>query len=220
MAVEEKKVLDALELKFKGKSISKDFKKAIAKKWAAKIDNDTDIDGYIEDREDVVLEAASEGDRRATEASKKSKAEIVKTVTGEETTTEEEPTTEIGKLMKMVEGLQKTVQTMQQADTSKTLTERFNSDPRLKGIDPKLLKGRVPATEAELEAAITEAAEDLKDFIKTEDQQNGGVKVGFKTDRPGFGGKQENQQQQNAKVPDAVKAFTATVNKSSQVSKT
>jgi len=74
MAVEKGLVLTAIEAKFKGKSLSKTFKENLATKWAAKIDNDTDIDDYVSDREEIILEAEREANSRVTEAVKKATA--------------------------------------------------------------------------------------------------------------------------------------------------
>lgn len=231
MAVESKKVLDYLNSKFKGKSITKDFKTALAEKLASKIDNDTDIESYIDDREDFILEASNEGDRRATAAAKKTTTETVKKITGVETPAEEEPVDDMGKLMKMVTSLTETVGKLQSEKTANTLQERFSKDERLKGIDPKLLKGRVPKTEEELEAAIAEAAEDLKDFIKTESEQQQQqqpnrtlqTRIGG-----GFGDKPVHQTsikvntpaEKAKEVPAEITAFTDKLNKSTAVKTT
>lgn len=172
MPVEKDKVLAAIELKFKGKSITKTFKDNLATKWAAKIDNDTDIDGYIEDREDVILEAVSEADRRATDAVKKVKAEI-------EPKPEPKPndppadvelpadTPEYVKmLMKQNKEISERLNGFETAQQQKSIAERFKTDERLKGIPEFLLKRAIPVKEEDFETAVTELATEYSDFAK------------------------------------------------------
>lgn len=219
MAVEEKKVSDAIELKFKGKSITKDFKKNLAKSWAAKIDNDADIDAYINDREDIVLEASAEGDRRATAAIKKPNDPTKPT---KETLTVEVDEDELKDapdwakaLIKSNKALNEKVAAFENKSTQQTLAERFQSDERLKNIPKQLLKGRFPKTDEEFEAAIEEATTDLKDFAKAEGNE-GGNKAGFGNDKPRFSGKAGAQAADKLKPEtqqaiDKVKAYTATL---------
>lgn len=217
MAVEEKKVLDAIELKFKGKSVTKDFKKNLAKSWAAKIDNDADIDAYINDREDVVLEASAEGDRRATAATKKP-AEGTTTKAAEKATVEidDEELKDAPAWAKALIAANKTltdkVSDFESRQSQQTIATRFQNDERLKGIDAKLLKGRYPKTDEEFEAAVEEAAEDLKDF-KTDASQGAGSNRS--SDKPQFkglngsgAGKQEAQKPEVADALKHVKAYT------------
>jgi hypothetical protein len=221
MAVDVKKVSDAIELKFKGKSLSKDFKKALATKWAEKIDNDADIDTYINDREDIILETANEGDRRVTAALKK--AETTKGKEKDDVIVEEEdedlkdapPWAKA--LVKQNKELAGKVQAFETEKSQQTIAQRFSSDPRLKGIDPKLYKGRVPKTEEEFEERVLEIAEDLKDFVKEE--VAGGNNPGgsaFGKDKPNFGGganKDLNTQPTQAQKAaiEKVKEFTNTL---------
>lgn len=225
MAVELKKVLDAIELKFKGKSITKDFKKALATKWADKIDNDTDIDKFIEDREDVILEASAEGDRRATAAGKAGKEEVIKKVTGKEPEIiEDEPTDDMGKLMKMVTGLVTEISTLKAEKTTASLADKFTNDERLKGISPTLLKKWAPTSaisDEDLDALIEQTAVELKDFVKVEKQD---------AKATGFGGKQSFERPGSLtngvvvstdvkEVPDAVKNLIAKTNEQAKAGK-
>lgn len=172
MPVEKDKVLAAIELKFKGKSITKTFKDNLATKWAAKIDNDTDIDGYIEDREDVILEAVSEADRRATDAVKKVKAETEPPKKEEIKKEDEEidlpaDTPEYVKmLMKQNKEISERLNGFETAQQQKSITERFKTDERLKGIPEFVFKGRIPAKEEDFETAVTELATEYSDFAK------------------------------------------------------
>ena len=169
MAVEEGLVLVAINKKFEGKSLSKTFKENLAKKWAVKIDNETDIDAYVDDREDVVLEASTEADRRATEAVKKITPPKVEKKEGE-TIIEEKvelpsDTPEWAKaLIKQNETLTAKINGFETQQTQKTLTERFKSHPELKGIPEFMFKGRIPSTEEEFDNAVSELKTDYSGF--------------------------------------------------------
>lgn len=221
MAIDKGKVLPKLLVKYKGKSVSKNFLEKTAEKYAAKIADEADdsaIDEFINDRDDIIQEAISEGDRRVTEAV--NKAKTTKTT---ETQTEDKGDEFPADMPEWAKQLAKGITTLSGEVTSmktegvkKSLTERFQSDERLKGIDPKLLKGRVPTKEDDYEAFVTEAADDLKEFVK--DAGAGGVNTSvgkFGKDKPNFANKGGNQQQQqNANVTaaiDNVKKFTATL---------
>lgn len=164
MAVERDKVLAAIELRYKGKSMSKTFKENLAAKYAAKIDNDTEIDSYIEDREDIVLEAISEADRRATDAAKKNNAPPKDdNEPPKQSANDDAPAwfkTYAENQKKEMEALSGKVATFETAQTAKTLEQRFKSDERLKGVPEVMFKGRIPKTEEEFESAVTELASD------------------------------------------------------------
>ena len=68
------KVLAALGLKYKGKSLSKTFLESIATVIAAGITEENDIEGKITELDALINETANEGNRRATEAALKAKA--------------------------------------------------------------------------------------------------------------------------------------------------
>jgi hypothetical protein len=168
MAVEKAKVLVAIELKFKGKSISKIIKENLAEKWAVKIDNETDIDDYINDREDVVLEASTEADRRATEAVKKltpSKTPIEGAPIVKEVIDETEGMTPFEKMMLQKFGaLETKITGFETQQSQKTLSERFKSSPEWKGVPEFMFKGRIPTTEEEFASAVSELKTDYTAF--------------------------------------------------------
>jgi len=171
MAVEKDKVLAAIELKFKGKSITKTFKENIAAKWAAKIDNDTEIDTYIEDREDVILEAVSEADRRATDAVKKATEKKTELNPEPEPVDEFKDAPEWFKAYtkaneKRLEEIAGEVTGFKTAQQTKSIEERFKSDERLKDIPAFMFKGRTPKTEEEYETYATDLAADFTNFAK------------------------------------------------------
>lgn len=231
MAIEKGKVLAKLLVKYKGKSVTKNFLERLADKYAAKLPDDADdtaIDDYINDRDDLVQETISETDRRVTDAvnraTKKPNEQQQQQQPGKETEQPDDNAPDWAKsLIKTVTSLSEKVDGFQSERTQQTLSQRFHADERLKGIDPKLLKGRVPTKEEDFEAFVTEAADDLKEFKK--DEATGGqqdAKPRFGHDKPNFSGKQPNQGvQQNAAQKQAienVKAFTKTLPGSKQQS--
>src|SRR5690606_25812043 len=142
MAVEKGKVLAAIETKFKGKSLTKNFKENIAAKWAEKIEKDDDIDGYIEDREDLILEASAEADRRAVAAAKKAKEEAAEAVNPEKK--DEKKPTEVKvddstpewakALIEQNKALSDKINAFEQAGKAKAIEDKFISDERLKHV--------------------------------------------------------------------------------------
>jgi len=167
MAVQEGLVLTAINKKFEGKSISKTFKENLAKKWAVKIDNETDIDDYINDREDVVLEASTEADRRATEAVKKLtplKTEVKTEDKVDEIKVADDAPEWAKALIQQNKNLEAKISGFETQQSQKTLTERFKSNPELKGIPEFMFKGRIPTTEEEFASAVSELKTDYTAF--------------------------------------------------------
>ena len=174
MAVEKGLVLTAIEAKLKGKSLSKNFKDNLATKWAEKIEDEAGIDAYIADREDLLLEASSEADRRAVAAAKKAKEDAEKAKT---TTVEEEDDIELPSdtpdwakaLMKQNQALAQKVQSFESQQKSQTIQERFRKDERvsaLKGLPDHAYNGRIPKTEDEYETAVESFINDWKPFLE------------------------------------------------------
>lgn len=236
MAIDKAKVLATLQLKFKGKSLSKTFLDKTANRYAEKIATDADLDDYINDREDDILAAGEEADRRVTAATKKPKEDDGK---GGKPDAKNEPVIDeddlkdappyIKAMMKQMQGMTDTIKGLQAEKAAETIASRFTSDPRLKGIDPKLYKGRIPKTEAEFEATVEEVAEDLKDFVKAEGQQGSGEsgKPNPITTRLGFGDKPvhvtpqvKTPAEKTKEVPPEIHQFTDNLNKSNAVKTT
>lgn len=166
MAVERAKVLAALDLKFKGKSITKNFKNSIAEKWAAKIETDEDIDAYIDDREDVILEAMRDKDGAVTAAVTKTKAELAASIKGEKTEDEQkeadvDPTMPAWAkaLLDQNKALADKLSGFEQQQAHQTFAERLKSDERTKAIPAAFYKGRPLPTDA---AGFETFAEELK----------------------------------------------------------
>lgn len=175
MAVEKGKVLAAIEAKLKGKSLSKNFKDSLATKWAEKIDTEDDIDSYIDDREDVLLEASSEADRRAVAAAKKAKEEAEKKTAPPVETEEEDDelpsdTPEWAKsLVKQNKALASKLQAFEAQQQQGTIQDRFRKDDRitsLKGIPDHAFSGRIPKTEDEYDSAVESFVNDWKPFLE------------------------------------------------------
>jgi len=164
--VSEGLVLTAINKKFEGKSLTKTFKENLAKKWAVKIDNETEIDSFIEDREDVILEASTEADRRATEAIKKltPKQEIKTEEKVDDVKVADDAPEWAKALIKQNEALNAKISGFETQQTQKTLSERFKTSPELKGVPEFMFKGRIPTTEEEFENAVYELKTDYTAF--------------------------------------------------------
>ncbi|GIZ08370.1 hypothetical protein [Flavobacterium sp. UMI-01] len=203
MAVEKGLVLTAIETKFKGKSLSKTLKDNLATKWAAKIETDADIDEYINDREDIVLEASAEADRRVTEAVKianeknKEGKDLSKK---DDTVILDNDAPEWAKaLLKQNQDLSEKLEVFQTQNQQKTLEERFKSNPDLKGIPEFMFKGRIPKTEEEFDTAVQELKTDYTTFAEANKLSNLGLDI------PGGGNQKPNPIKNE--VPAEVKAF-------------
>jgi len=161
------KVLAVLNAKLQGKSVTKTYKERLAEKWAAKIENEEDIETYVSDREDDILEAAADGDRRAQSATKTAKQEAADMLTGksgDENPKEITPDPNMPEYMKAfmakVDNLAEKVTGFEQKQSSQSLSEKFAKDERLKDVNPIFYKGRIPTSEEQFEAAVTEVATD------------------------------------------------------------
>lgn len=226
MAVELSKVLENLTTKLKGKSVSKTYIKSVATRYAAKIETEADMDEYVNDRLDDIIEAGVEADRRVTAALKKpkegdgsTKADTKTEVEIDEDELKDAPPY-VKAMMKQMKGMSDTITSLQSEKSADAIKTRFINDPKLKGIDPKLLKGRIPTKEDDYETFLEEAYEDLKDFAQADNGKGGAGAAGAtrQTDRPGFGSgaKPANGVAGGAgdvKVPDAIKTFTDRVGK-------
>lgn len=166
------KILAQLSTKYPG--VSKQALGLIADRLAAKVTADDQIEGAITEFESVfpVTEFAatlqSEGDRRVTEAAKKPKPGKTKTETetGEAETEQGGDESKIDKLTSIVTNLATTVNGMLTNQTQKTVSEKFNAALAAKKLEvhPSFLKGRIPAKEEDLEAALAEVESDWNEF--------------------------------------------------------
>lgn len=166
MAVSQDKVMVKLNEIFKGKSITEHYKKAIAPQWAAKIETDEDIDKFIEDRKDEVLEASKEADRRATQAVKDLKDETVKKITGEpkdEPKTLEAPegTPEWMKpFLAELKATREELGNLKATKQAETVESKFRAHTAIKDIPESFYKRAIPSKEEDIEATATEIAKE------------------------------------------------------------
>lgn len=209
MAVEEKGLRAKIELKFKGKSLSKNFKDALAKKWAPKIDTEEDVDDYIDDREDIILETASEGDRIRTEAAKKKPTTTVETVETDEDN--DEGKTEMQKLMAEITKLTGVVTGLQQKETQQTIQQQAMKHESLKGIPASYFKGRsLPEKEEDIETWAESLKTDYSEFAAELNIQPKSEEGG---ESPKFTGHFQTEADTKGKVDPAITKFAAENNK-------
>lgn len=166
-------VLKAIDAKLKGKSLSKNFKENLATKWAEKIENDEDIDAYVDDRAEILLEASSEADRRAVAAAKKAKEDAGKSTTetkeAEKVEFDDDAPEWAKALIKQNQTLASKIETFESQQKSQTIAERFKKDERiseLKGLPDHAFNGRIPKTEEEYEQAVESFTNDWKPFLE------------------------------------------------------
>lgn len=169
MAVEKGKVLAELELKTKGKSLTKSFKDKLAAKWADKIESDDDIVAYIEDRMDILEEASGEADRRVSDALKAAGRKREEGADngdgkGNDDAGNESIPAWAKQMMDQNKTLQETITAMQQKEKVQSLHDRFKKHEKIKDIPAAFLKGRLPESEEAFEEAVEAAAQEFADF--------------------------------------------------------
>lgn len=205
--VSEGLVLTAINKKFEGKSLTKTFKENLAKKWAFKIDNETEIDSYIDDREDVILEASTEADRRATEAVKKNTPQqVVKNEGQDQTESKDDFPADTPEWAKAIINQNKTLEAkingFETQQTQKSLTERFKTHPELKAVPELMFKGRIPTKEEDFDAYVQELKNDYTAFA-TENK----LSLLGKDTPNNFGGKNTNGEPKKATKEEIAKLF-------------
>lgn len=207
MAVPKDKVLAALNKTFQGKSVSKTYKDSLATKWAAKIENEEDIDTYVSDREDDILEASAEADRRALTAAKTAKQEAADAVAGKKQAGEipDEVNKDVPEWMKpfmtSIQTLATEVQGLKTQKSVETLTDRFMKEERLKTVPDFMKKMAVPKTEDDFEAAVAGLSTEFTQFATQHKIES------FGNDAPGGNGNPAPPAAQ--KVDPAIVAFAA-----------
>ena len=162
-------VLKAIEAKLKGKSLSKNFKENLASKWAEKIENDEDIEAYVDDREDILLEASSEADRRAVAAAKKAKEAKGEEKVEEKVEVDDDAPAWAKALIKQNQALASEIEAFKSQQKSQSIAERFKKDERiakLKGLPDHAFIGRIPQTEDEYEQAVEAFTNDWQPFLE------------------------------------------------------
>jgi len=185
MAVPKEKVITALNAKLAGKNVSQKLKDSYATRWADKIETEEDIDNFVGDRSDDLLDAQKEADRRATEAGTNARKEAAKAAAGEPKTDEPEQNKlpddtppYIKALMAKLEGMEAKVNGFEASKQAETIEQRFLGLEKVKDKPLGIAKRYVPKTEEEFEAA---AAQLEADFAPVVAQQQ---VYGFGLDKP------------------------------------
>lgn len=190
MPVNEGLVLQKLNDKFRGKSVSKTLKASLAKRMAEKIESDEEIEEYINDREDIILEATRDKDAAVTAMAAKTKEEVINAAKGEPAKQDDPPSTEpvegmpdwfkpfatqFGTLAQTVTGLQKD-------KAHQTISQRLQSDERTKDIPPNFYKRwSIPENDADFETFAEELKAEYQPFAASATAQQ------FSTGTPGGG---------------------------------
>jgi hypothetical protein len=171
MPADRAKIIAALNEEFKGKSVSKNYKEKLATLWADKIADDDGIGEYLEDRKDIILEAAKDKDSSVSTAVQKARQEAADAVTGTKKT--DDPAQPVDDpempawakaLMTQQQQIAEKVNGFESARSAESIAERFKKDERLKGVPEFLLKRAIPQKEEDFEAAVTELATEYKTF--------------------------------------------------------
>lgn len=185
MAVDKGLVRQALEIKFKGKSLSKTSKDKLAEAYAPVIENLADIDDYITAQTPGIEILIAETDSRVTEALKKVPKEKPANV---ETPTEEielpDDTPAWAKAMvKQNQELSKKIEGFESKQNQQTVEQQFRGHESLKGVPEIFLKGRTPKTAEEIETVVAEIKADVEAY-----QTEHNITIIGKDTPPGGGG--------------------------------
>ena len=213
MAVEKKLVRQALENKFKGKSLSKTSKDKRAEAYAPVIDNPADIDDYINAQTPAIEILIAETDSRVTEALKKKAPETKPANT--ETSTEDEielpaDTPEYVKVMhKQNQAMMKKLEGFEAKQSQQTVEQLFKSHEDLKGIPEIFLKGRTPQTAEDIDTAVAEIKADVEAY-----QTANNVTIIGKDTPPGAGGGAGGSTPKAEEVAPELQAYFAKANNS------
>lgn len=176
MAVDKGKVKAALDTKYKGTSLSKNFKEQFAAAAAEAIDDEAGVDEYINTYDGLIRLTIAENDRRATEATAKARQDAADAAAGKTKTdpqkqegADELPpeTPEWAKaLLKQNQQLAAKVEGFERAKQAETLADRFKKDERLKGIPDFMLRRAIPQKEEDFDTAVTELATEYQAFAE------------------------------------------------------
>ena len=207
MAVDKGLVRQALENKFKGKSLSKTSKDKLAEAYAPVIENLADIDDYINAQTPAIEILIAETDSRVTEALKKKAPETKPTNT--DTSTDEidlpDDTPAWAKAMvKQNQELSKKIAGFEASQSQQTVEQQFKNHEGLKGIPELFLKGRTPKTAEEIETAVAEIKADVEAY-----QTQHKITIIGKDTPPGGGGSGGGGDAETTEVAPELKAFFA-----------
>lgn len=201
MAVDKGLVRQALEIKFKGKSLSKTSKDKLAEAYAPVIENLADIDDYITAQTPGIEILIAETDSRVTEALKKApKAEPAKVETTDEIELPDDTPAWAKAMVKQNQELSKKIEGFESKQNQQTVEQQFRGHEQLKGIPDIFLKGRTPQTADEIETAVAEIKADVEAY-----QTANNVTLIGKDTPPGGGNGGGNQEA--TEVAPELKAF-------------
>lgn len=156
-------VAKAVELALKGKSLSKNFKDSIIDKWAVKIENDADIDTYVDDRLDLLLEASAESDRVRLSAKPPVATPPVQTPVEPAVAPETDP---MKLMLKAITDLTEKVGSFEKDKQRESIGSKFANDERVKGIPDFIRNGYIPANDDEYESKVTTLVEAFRPFAE------------------------------------------------------
>lgn len=210
MAVEKGKVRAALDVLFTGKSVSKELKEKYAARWANKIETDEQIEEFVKDREDDVLDASKEADTRATAAANKARQEAASAAAGKTPETEDNNIPDgapdwfkayLAKDAEEKKALKEQLGAFESKQKAETLADRFKKDERLKGVPEFMMKGYIPQSEDEFENSVIELSTKYSEHAKDYKL------AGFGSDTPsGRGSDKSGSNKPDAAVADFAKS--------------
>lgn len=211
MAVEKGLVRQALENKFKGKSLSKTSKDKLAEAYAPVIDNPADIDDYINAQTPAIEILIAETDSRVTEALKKApKVESAKTETSTEEIELPADTPEWARaMMKQNQDMKKDLEGFKASQSQQSVEQRFRNHEELKGIPEIFLKGRTPQTAEDIDTVVAEIKSDVEAY-----QTANNVTIIGKDTPPGAGGGAGGGTPKAEEVAPELQAYFAKANNS------
>lgn len=203
MAVTTERIKARLRVLFPKANLSKTRLDAIADKLATKPEDeatDDQVDEIISDYNDVInFEQLAKDDDRIRTLEKERKPKTTQPEEDEGDPDGDDSTALLKKLLNKVEQLE----TQQQA---KTISERFNSDPRVKDIPEFIRKGYVPTGDDDYEDKVTELSDSFKEYAENNKLQS------YPDDKPTPGTPPRKPGQKiKPKTLDEVKDLAATI---------
>lgn len=190
MAVEKGKVKAALDAKYKGTSLTKELKEGYAEVYADLIENEEGIEAFLNTQDAMIRLNMKDADRRSQAAAAKARQDAADAAAGKtepDVTPEPQPDPNMPEWAKALIEQNKAMQTQiagfQAAQQTKSISERFNSDERVKNIPEFIRAGYMPANQDEYESKVEALATGYAAFA----EQNKLASIGG--DTPPAGGK-------------------------------
>lgn len=171
MAVEQKRIKERLKALFPKVNLSTKRLDAIAAKLSQKPEDEADddavdavINDYNENGAVSFEDLARYDDKVRTLEIKAAKAKPAKVEPDED---EPEPSADpLKALLGEFKSLKEEITSLKNEKAQNSLSDRFKSDERLKGVPEFLIKRAVPKTEDEFDAAVEELVNDYKPFAE------------------------------------------------------